>query len=136
MSVELMIQNCKTEAELRSFCTAQNKTLMTLMKTNKKLQDENEELKKLVVNGALPVIRAEGSSPVAIESDEIEIAKIEINKLKLKSMDSEPLMLEESKKLEIYVKILSSRYKDKADKQLRDVQEIDADSLLALVESK
>lgn len=128
-----MLNNCKNELEVRTFAKAQMKTLTTIMKQNAELKDEVEHLKKLVVNGALPII-SKDSSPLLVESPEIEIAKIEINKLKMRAMDSEGLMLEEAKKLEIYVKILSSRYKDKSDKSEREVSEVDASVLLALVE--
>jgi len=135
MSIELMLKNCKTELELRSFAEAQQKTLTQLMKKNKQLEEEVDHLKKLVVNGALPVIQAEGSV-IEIGTTSEEIAKIELNKLKIRSMDSECLMLEDAKKLEIYTKILSSRYDDKQKKSEREVKEVQTENLLALVESK
>jgi hypothetical protein len=129
-----MLAQCKNEVELRQFAASQQKTLMQIMKQNASLKEEVEELKKLVVNGALPII-SKDSSPLLVESPEIEIAKIEINKLKMRAMDSEGLMLEEAKKLEIYVKILSSRYKEKQDKNEREVSEMDSSTLLAIIES-
>ncbi|HLX53747.1 MAG TPA: hypothetical protein VKR58_07390 [Aquella sp.] len=136
MSIELMLNNCKNDIELRAFASAQQKTLTQLMKKNKQLEDEITELKKLVINGALPVIAGPGQEILHLGTPEQEIAKREIYKLHQRSLDEEPLMLEEAKKLEIYTKVLSAQYKEKADKMIRDVQEIDADSLLALVESK
>lgn len=135
MSIELMISNCKNEEELRTFCKAQNKTLMQLMKKSKQQEDEINELKKLVINGALPIINNENSSLLISQDSEKEIAKIEINKLKLKSMESEMLTLEEAKKLEIYTKVLSSKYDEKQKKSEREVKEISADSLLAVLEA-
>jgi hypothetical protein len=131
MSIEKMLANYKTEAELRAFAEASQKTLMQLMKKNKELTDEVEHLKKLVT-GAMPIIK-DNASPVAVGTDEEEIARIELRKLKEKSMDSEPLMLEDAKKLEIYSKILNKQSKDKDDKE-REVKEIDSSQLLAIVE--
>ena len=127
-----MLANYKTEAELRQFAEASHKTLTAVMKKNKELTDEVEHLKKLV-SGAVPIVRNE-ESPLSVGSDEEEIAKIELRKLREKAMDSESLMLEDAKKLEIYSKILSSKSK-KEDNKERDVQELDATALLALVES-
>lgn len=135
MSVELMLKNCKSELELRTFAEAQGKTLMQLMKKNQALSEEIEELKKLVVNGALPIISSSEQSSIQVGTDSEEIAKIEINKLKMRAMDSEPLMLEEAKKLEIYTKVLSSKYDEKQKKSEREVKEISADSLLAVLEA-
>lgn len=131
-NIDKMLQNYKTEVELRDFVTAQHKTLTTVMKKNKELTDEVEHLKKLV-SGAVPIVRNE-DSPLSVGSDEEEIAKIELRKLREKSMDSEALMLEDAKKLEIYSKILSSKFK-KEDSKEREVKELDANELLALVES-
>ena len=131
MSIELMLKNCKTELELRSFAEAQMKTLTTVMKKNKELQDQVEHLKKLVA-GAVPIISKD--SPLIVGTLEEEIAKREIYKLNEKSLDPECLMLEEAKKLEIYSKILASKVK-KEDKDEREVKELDASQLLAIAES-
>lgn len=132
MSVDKMLSAYKTEAELRAFAEAAQKTLMTVQKKNKELQEEVDHLKKLVA-GAVPIIKTE-DSPIAVGSDEEEIAKIELRKLREKAMDSESLMLEDAKKVEIYSKILNSRNKGE-DKKEREVKELDSSALLALVES-
>ena len=136
MSIELMLNNCKSELELRTFAQAQQKTLTTLMKKNKQLEDEITELKKLVVNGALPIISGPGQEILQVGTTEKEIAKRELHKLHQRSLDEEPLMLEEAKKLEIYTKVLSSKYDEKQKKSEREVKEINSDDLLAIVESK
>ena len=126
-----MIDNCKTEAELRSFCSAQAKTMNTIMKKNKELNDEIEHLKSLVA-GAVPIIKIEGESELKVGSDQEEIAKIEIRKLRDRSYGKEPLMLEEAKRLEIYTKILlSSATKIKPGE--REVKELNSDELMLLV---
>lgn len=131
MSIDKMLAEYKTEAELRTFAEAAQKTLMQVMKKNKELTDEVDHLKKLV-SGAVPIIRSE-ESPILMGSDEEEIAKIELRKLREKAMDADSLMLEDAKKVEIYSKILSSRNK-KEDNKEREVKELDSSALLALVE--
>lgn len=133
MSVEKMLQACKTEDELRSFAEASQKTLVQVMKKNKELQDEIEHLKKLVT-GAVPLIQGPGASPLNVGTDEEEIAKIELRKLKMNSMGTEPLTLEEAKRVEIYSKILNSRIKGKTNDE-REVKELNSDALLAIAQT-
>lgn len=135
MSIQLLIDQCKSEADLRVFAESQTKTLMSVMKKCKQLEDENAELKKLVVNGALPIVRSP-SEILEIGTPEQEVAKREIYKLHQKSLDENQLTLEECKKLEVYTKILSSKYDEKKKNNEREVKELDSDSLLAVVESK
>ena len=133
MSIDKMLSSYKTEAELRAFAEASQKTLLQVMKKNKELTDEVEHLKKLV-SGAVPIVKKEGESPLSVGSDEEEIAKIELRKLRDKAMDPDSLMLEDAKKVEIYSKILASKQKKESNNE-REVKELDANELLALVES-
>ena len=126
-----MIDNCKTEIELRAFCSAQAKTMNTIMKKNKELNDEIEHLKSLVA-GAVPIIKTEDGPDLKIGSDQEEIAKIEIRKLRDRSYGKEPLMLEEAKRLEIYTKILQGTAV-KAKPGEREVKELNSDELMQLV---
>jgi hypothetical protein len=136
MSISKMIDQYKTEAELREFAQAQMKTLLQVQKKNKELQDEINHLKKLVVEGnALPIVNKDSSQLGVVGSNEEEIAKIELNKLKIKSMDAEPLTLEEAKRVEIYSKILTSRMTKDDNNFSRDVQELNSDALIAIAES-
>lgn len=128
-----MLDNYKSEAELRNFVEAQMKTLLQVQKKNKELQDEIEHLKKLVA-GAVPIIQGNNESLLNVGTDEEEIAKIELRKLKTDSMGSEQLTLEQAKRLEIYSKILNSRLKDKNNDE-REVKELNSDALLAIAES-
>lgn len=134
MSIDKMLANYKTEAELRSFAEASQKTLMQVMKKNKELEAEVEHLKKLVA-GAVPIVQPDGfNSSLDVGTDEEEIAKRELRKLKERSMDSDPLMLEEAKKVEIYSKILSSKLANKLKNDERAVEELDASQLLAAID--
>lgn len=128
-----MLEACKSEVELKAFAQAQLKIVNNLMKKNKELTEEVERLTKLT-SGVIPIIKAQENSSLEVSTDQEEIAKIEIRKLKERCY-GEPLTLEEAKRLEIYTKILnSSAPKDK--KEEREVKELGADALLAIAEGK
>lgn len=131
-SITQMLDDCKSEVELRNFVEAQMKTMTTIMKKNKDLIEEVEHLKSLVA-GAVPIIKSNKSSDLDVESDQMEIAKIEIRKLRDRSYEA-VLTLEEAKRLEIYTKILSSG-PEKSKQGEREVKELDSNSLLELVSS-
>lgn len=133
MSIDKVLSQYKTEVELRAFAEAQQKTLMQVMKKNKELQEEVEHLKKLVA-GAVPIIKSESGPDLIVSSDEEEIAKIELRKLKERSY-TDVLTLEEAKRVEIYTKILNSRMSLKKDPLEREVKELDSSQLLAIAES-
>lgn len=130
MSITKMLDQYKSEEELRNFAEAQMKTLLQVQKKNKELQDEVEHLKKLVA-GAVPIIKPEGSN-LTVGTDEEEIAKIELRKLKTESMGPEALTLEQAKRVEIYSKILSSRMNKDNKNPEREVQELNTADLLAI----
>jgi hypothetical protein len=133
MSIDKLLSQYKTEEELRGYAEASYKTLLQVQKKNKELQDEVDHLKKLVT-GAVPII-SDGSKPdLSIGSDEEEIAKMELRKLKMDSMGNEPLTLEQAKRVEIYSKILNSRIKTPPNNE-REVKELNSDALLAIAES-
>lgn len=133
MSVNKMLDQYKSEAELRAYAEASYKTLLQVQKKNTELQGEVDHLKKLVA-GAVPLIEGNNNSPLNVGSDEEEIAKIELRKLKVNSMGTDPLTLEEAKRVEIYSKILNSRVKGKENTE-REVQELNSDALLAIAET-
>lgn len=133
MSIDKLLSEYKTEAELKAFAEAQHKALIQVQKKNKQLEEENLHLQKLV-EGVVPIIQTESNSILSVGKDEEEIAKIELRKLKKESMGNESLTLEQAKKVEIYSKILNAQPKEKSRSE-REVQELDRDSLLAIVES-
>lgn len=135
MSIENMLKNFKTDLELRTFAEAQNKTILDLTKKNKLLIDEVEHL-KVLVTAAVPIIKPEGmQTDLSVDSDEKEVARIEIRKLRdISYTPGKQLSLEEAKRLEIYCKILNNTKKE--DKKERDVEEIDVTKLIAIAENK
>lgn len=90
--------------ELKAYSDAQSKTLVEMSKKIKKLEDENKELKKHLMN-VTPLIKSDSSKPNLSTTDEETICRQQIYKLKEISMDRE-LTLEETKRLDIYTKIL------------------------------
>lgn len=133
MSIDKLLQQYKTEAELRSFAEASYKSLLQLQKRNQELNNEVEHLKSLVT-GAVPIINKNNESELEVSSDEEEIAKIELRKLKELSY-KQVLTLEEAKRVEIYSKILTSRMSKGETDNSRDVTGLNSDTLLAIAES-
>lgn len=104
-----MINQFTTLVDLQAFAKAQQKTLIDLTKKLKASEDEVKHLKKLL-EGAVPVV----NSPAKINfeaNDEETIARQQLHLLKMISTDKE-LSLEETKRVEIYSKILNT-LKDK-----------------------
>lgn len=102
-SQDKMIAQFKTLEELQAFAKAQQKTLIDQQKKLREAQDKVKHLEKLL-EGAVPVINA----PAKIDpnsQDEEQIARQQLFLLKAKSNDGE-LSLEETKRVEIYSKIL------------------------------
>lgn len=124
-----MLKEFKTELELKNFAQASLKTISDLQKKNKALTVEVEHLQSLVVT-AVPIVN---SSPLDIGEDDVEISKMELKKLRERSYSKE-LTLEESKRVEIYSKILNNKNKSTDIPNERAVKSIDINNLLAIAE--
>lgn len=99
-----MIDQFKNFDDLSAFARAQQKTLVELTKKNKKYEEEIKHLKKLL-EGAVPVIAS--NKPIEFgANDEESIAREQLFRLKQLSTEKE-LTLEEAKRVEIFVKILT-----------------------------
>ena len=109
MSLEKMLEEFKSVAELQTFAEAQYKTIQDLTKKNKDLKDEIKNLKKQLENGVGVPVTNESSSITVLSTgtDEEIIAKVQLAKLKEISYERE-LTLEETKRTEIFSKILGS----------------------------
>lgn len=92
--------------QLKAYSDAQARTLIEVSKKIKKLEDENKELKKQLMN-AVPLIKSGDDKPNFSTTDEETICRQQIYSLKQISMERE-LTLEEAKKLDIYTKIITS----------------------------
>lgn len=93
-----------TQQELEQFSSVQFSQILKLQEQIRILRDENLELKRLLKAG--PTVASEKTE----DTDEEIIARAEITKLRTTSATS-PLTLEEVKKLETLVKILSGKQK-------------------------
>lgn len=128
-----MLEEYKTLVELQSFAEAQMLTIQELNKKIQKLEEEKSQMEKLV-GTVVPIIgNDQYNLNIEVDTDEEEISKREIFKLKQHSMKRE-LTFEEAKRIEIYTKILAS-YKQK--EKPRDVtpKKLSTDDLLKLAES-
>lgn len=103
---DLLVQS--SDKEKQEFIEAQFKTIVELTKKNKKLEDEVSELKKVITNtNKLQLVDRTLNVIDLIEPDEVSIARMELKKLKERTYDN-VLTLEETKKVEIFSKIISS----------------------------
>ncbi len=96
--------NFQEYIELKAYSDAQGKTLIEMSKKIKKLEDDNKELKKHLMN-VTPIIKPDAPKSAFATTDEETICRQQIYKLKEISMERE-LTLEETKRLDIYTKIL------------------------------
>lgn len=130
-NIQKMLEEFKTVAELRAFAEAQAKTITQLTQKLQKFEEENKQMLRLV-EGVVPIV---GSSNLELEvgSDEEEIARVELRKLREHSMKRE-LMQEEARRVEIYAKILIQARQGNKPVDAK-YKKIDSKELLALVES-
>jgi dsDNA-binding SOS-regulon protein len=109
MSIESLFKGLKDDVELRAFAEAQYQTILELSKKIQKIEEENSHLKQLLENST-PVLEEQKKELLGYNldaSNEEIISTIQLNKLKQISYDRE-LTLEETKKVEIYSKILAN----------------------------
>lgn len=99
-----MLKEFSSIAELKDFTKEQHKTIMNLTSQISQLKKENELLKQgnsVVQNSEKPLI----SQPPFYEDYQENICRMELKKLHDVSMER-ALTLEETKKVEIYTKLL------------------------------
>lgn len=134
MSIEKMLSEYKTTVELQSFAEAQFKTIQELTKKVKRLEDENIELKKGFDGGGSLIKKEDADfSKFLTSTDQETISKIQLNRLKEVSFERE-LTLEESKRVEIFTKILMMM--EEKNKTLRvQSKRLDDAELLKLLET-
>lgn len=135
MDIKKLIENYKTYEELTFFVESQFKQILNLTKKIKELEDQNTKLKtekKLaVVPNDAPV---PGTTPnLKVLDDAKTVSQVQLRMLKDIAFERE-LTLEETKKLEIFNKILNQAV-DK-DKPLKvDAKVLKDDDLIKLIEN-
>lgn len=108
MNIDQLTEQFKTMEELKFFCESQFKQILQLSKKIKELEDKNNDLvQKSKENKALTLVNIENTTPsnLGLKDDAEVIAQIQIKMLKEQAYGRE-LTLEETKKLEIFNKIL------------------------------
>lgn len=134
-SIDKMLEQFKDVASLQKYAEAQYKTILSLSKKVKVLEEQNIELKDLLEKST-PLLNEEKKNfsvyNVEASSDEEMIAKVQLARIKEISMDRE-LTLEEAKRVEIFTKILSS--KGNNNSSTIQIQKMGNDDLLKLLEN-
>lgn len=136
MSLSSMFQETKELSDLQAFCEAQQKSLVSLTKQIKQLEDERDHLKTLL-EATTPTISNPSVAPTSITeklltTDQETICRVQLTRLREISLERE-LTLEETKKVEIFSKILSSI--ENAPKTIKiDAKKFDSGDLMGLLE--
>lgn len=134
ISVDKLIEKFKSEAELKTYCNIQFKTITKL---NKSIQEKDEEithLKELLAK-SVPLLDKSPEGIITESTDEEQICRTQLRRLRDQSMNRE-LTLEESKKAEIFVKILKGYTVTKDDKDKESVKKMTSEELIKLVDGQ
>lgn len=125
------LEQYKNFDELMAYCVAQGETLANQSRKMMEMKEEISHLKTLLA-GAVPIIEIDPSTVDMTSRDEHVVAQIEIQKLRKYSMQRE-LTMEETKKLEIFTKVLSMTPPEKK-KEVFDTKGMDTEALLKAIE--
>ena len=121
--------------QLQEFAQAQQNTIVQLSKKIQKLEDERDHLKKLL-ESTVPLFNEPGKivTPGKIlTSAEEAICVMQLDRLRDISLERE-LTLEETRRVEIFSKVLAS-VKNKIKESESRVKQMSDEELLALVEN-
>lgn len=136
MSMKSMFEETKELSDLKAFSEAQQKTIVQLTKKVKQLEEERDQLKSQI-NAPVPTPSSniEPSGAIAdkfLTSDQEAICRTQLMKLREIAFDRE-MTLEETKKVEIFSKILTSL--ENAPKTIKiDTKSMDNSDLMGLLE--
>jgi hypothetical protein len=134
MSIDRTILQYKELEQLQEFAQAQQKTIIQLSKKLQKSEDEKAHLEKLLAS-SVPLIREEGK-PLAekmLTTSEEAICVMQLDKLRDISTARE-LTLEETRRVEIFSKILSTFRNMPKTIEIKSKQ-LSNEELLSLVEN-
>lgn len=137
MSLSNMFEETKQLAEMKAFSEAQQKTIIQLTKKIKQLEEERDHLKKLV-ESSVPLVTTNEKHIYPTEkfltSDQEAICRTQLLKLREMALDRE-LTLEETKKVEIFSKILIAL--ENAPKVIKvNTESLNNDDLLSVITSE
>lgn len=110
-SIDKMLEQIKDFASLQKYAEAQYKTILSLSRKVKVLEEEKMELKD-ILEKSTPLLQEEKKNLISYQveasSDEEMISKVQLARMKEISMERE-LTLEEAKRVEIFTKILANK---------------------------
>jgi hypothetical protein len=134
-SMDKMLEQFKDMSSLQKYAEAQYKTILSLSRKVKVLEEENVELKDLLEKST-PLLNEEKKNFVAYQveasSDEEMIAKVQLARMKEISMGRE-LTLEEAKRVEIFTKILVNKGSNSSISI--QTQKMNSDDLLKMLDN-
>jgi hypothetical protein len=134
-SMDKMLEQFKDISSLQKYAEAQYKTILSLSRKVKVLEEENVELKDLLEKST-PLLNEEKKNFVAYQveasSDEEMIAKVQLARMKEISMGRE-LTLEEAKRVEIFTKILVNKGSNSSISI--QTQKMNSDDLLKMLDN-
>lgn len=125
-SISVLGQEFKSVVELQAFVQAQHKMIAQLTQRNKEL--ENEVKKHNSESSLVSLDKSSTNATVCNINDEEIIVRCQIKQLKDIAL-TQPLTLEEAKKLDIYCKILNTLENKPKNNQI-DVSKIPTKDLL------
>jgi hypothetical protein len=133
--IDKMLEQFKDMGSLQKYAEAQYKTILSLSRRVKVLEEENVELKDLLEKST-PLLNEEKKNFVSYQveasSDEEMIAKVQLARMKEISMDRE-LTLEEAKRVEIFTKILANKGSNSSI--AIQTQKMNSDDLLKMLDN-
>ena len=128
------LEQFKDMATLQKYADAQYKTILSLTKKVKLLEQENMELKDLLEK-TTPLFDEEKKTfempQIEASSDEEMIAKVQLVKMREIAIERE-LTLEEAKRVEIFTKILTTKG---TKSPVAQTQKMNNDDLLKMLEN-
>ena len=134
--MDKMLEQFKDMASLQKYADAQYKTILSLTKKVKLLEQENMNLKD-ILEKSTPLLDEEKKTfnlpEVEASSDEEMIAKVQLARLNEISLERE-LTLEEAKRVEIFTKILTTKGVNKSITV--QMQKMNNDDLLKMLENE
>jgi hypothetical protein len=131
MSQDKMAQQFTDLAELQNYCNSQYELIIELSKKINNLEEERDHLKKLLDQKEHPLIPQPSKIDVFSHVTDEEITcRMQLRMLKELSNERE-LTLEETKRFEIFTKVLSSiKSKEDNKPKMEDMKEEDLLSML------
>jgi len=132
VSIDKMIEKFKTQTELKTYCGVQFKTITNLTKKLKEKEEEVAHLKTLLEKN-VQLMTVDASNVLVNSTDEEQICRTQLRRLRDLSMARE-LTLEESKKAEIFVKLLLNQITVKDEEDGKNIKNMSTAELIQLVD--